>query len=176
MAGSDDHLLRARVWLPGDSAPVWLERDAWPAVYRSCGLPTGTMCIAAQFQLESADATEVQQRVSAIKQAKANSQPLSAASAGCMFKNPRPEAPAGKLIDDCGLKGLREQAAVVSDQHANFIINEGGADAAMVCRLIRQVRRRVFDVTGEILELEVQTWNVPADLSRHPQDDGSDED
>ena len=174
----DDCLQRALVWLPDRPEPEWLSRDQWPSVYRSCGLPRGTICLEAEFALRPDEPAAIQARVSELKQAKARSQPLAAKSAGCIFKNPRPDAPAGQLIDRCGLKGLREGGAVVSEQHANFIINEGGgkvksegksaADAAMVCRLIKRIRRQVYDQTGEILELEVQTWNLPADVHAHP--------
>ena len=62
-------------------------------------------------------------------------------SAGCIFKNP-PTIPAGKLIDELGLKGTRVGAAVVSDVHGNFIVNEGGATARDVIALIEMIRSR----------------------------------
>jgi UDP-N-acetylenolpyruvoylglucosamine reductase len=76
------------------------------------------------------------------------------ASAGCIFRNPDDES-AGLLIDQAGLKGEREGAAVVSDLHANFIINEGGASAEEVISLIKRVRDRVKESKGMMLEPEV---------------------
>lgn len=93
------------------------------------------------------------------------SQPLQAASAGCMFRNPDgPTGPrsAGRLIDEAGLKGLRIGDAMVSPQHANFIVNVGAASAADVHALIAAVRQRVAEVHGVRLELEVEVWDTPA--------------
>ena len=86
-------------------------------------------------------------------------QPLSAASAGCVFKNPA-GAPrsAGALIDGLGLKGAREGEAMVSPVHANFIVNEGGAAFDDVERLIGRVRERVQAEAGLGLELEIRVW------------------
>ncbi len=75
------------------------------------------------------------------------------ASCGCVFKN-RGSVSAGKLIEDCGLKGLSCGGAVVSERHANFLINNGGI-AADVYRLIGAVKQRVFERTGIMLEEEV---------------------
>ena len=75
------------------------------------------------------------------------------ASCGCVFKNVG-NLSAGKLIDDCGLKGLTCGKAVVSQDHANFLINKGGR-AADVYELINTVKKRVFEQTGIMLEEEV---------------------
>ena len=74
-------------------------------------------------------------------------------SCGCVFKNPN-NLTAGKLIDEAGLKGLAIGSAYVSDRHANFIINEGKRSDD-VYRLIREVKRRVFEKYGVFLEEEV---------------------
>jgi UDP-N-acetylenolpyruvoylglucosamine reductase len=86
-------------------------------------------------------------------------QPLSAASAGCVFKNPA-GAPrsAGALIDGLGLKGTREGEAMVSPVHANFIVNEGGATFEDVERLIGRVRERVRLASDLDLDLEIRVW------------------
>ena len=91
-------------------------------------------------------------------------QPLGLASAGCVFQNPRPEdgplpagvpRSAGALIDRAGLKGRRIGAAVVSPRHGNFIVNEGGASAADVRRLIEECRASVARRFGVVLRDEV---------------------
>ena len=82
------------------------------------------------------------------------SQPA-APSAGCMFKNPA-SIPAGKLIDELGLKGTRAGGAVVSAEHGNFIVNEGTATARDVLELIEIVRQRVRAERGIDLEPEVE--------------------
>ncbi len=90
---------------------------------------------------------------------KRGSQPLSARSAGCMFKNPSDGRSAGRLIEEARLKGLQVGGAMVSTQHANFIVNTGAATAADVHALVEQVRARVREVHGVDLELEVQVWD-----------------
>lgn len=96
---------------------------------------------------------------------KRTTQPLGAASAGCVFKNPAVEAAssgparsAGALIDRLGLKGERVGGAVVSALHANFIVNEGGARFADVWELIERLQGRVREGSGIDLELEVKVW------------------
>lgn len=74
-------------------------------------------------------------------------------SCGCIFKNP-PFLSAGKLIDDCGLKGFRIGGAAVSDKHANFILNDG-ASASDVYNLISYVKWKVWENSGICLEEEV---------------------
>ena len=88
---------------------------------------------------------------------KTGSQPLRDKSAGCVFKNPA-EAPAGRLIDQAGLKGTRCGQAVVSDRHANFILAESGATASDVLRLIDLIRARVRERFGVELETEIDIW------------------
>jgi len=82
------------------------------------------------------------------------SQPA-APSAGCIFKNPK-VVPAGKLIDELGLKGTRVGGAVVSDAHGNFIVNEGDATAKDVLALIDIVKQRARAARGIELETEVE--------------------
>ena len=78
-----------------------------------------------------------------------------APSAGCVFKNP-PSIPAGKLIDELGLKGTRVGGAAVSAAHANFIINDGTATARDVLNLIDIIKERAKAARGIELETEVQ--------------------
>jgi UDP-N-acetylmuramate dehydrogenase len=88
--------------------------------------------------------------------------PLSVPSAGSVFKRPPGDHP-GRLIEAAGCKGMRVGDAMVSDRHANFIVNVGKASAADIVTLIAQVRSRVFETTGMYLELE----QIP--LSSSPQ-------
>ena len=92
-------------------------------------------------------------RFDTVMGAKKRTQPLGRPNAGCMFKNP-PAGSAGQIIDQHGLKGMRVGRAHVSTKHANFIINEGGAKADDVYRLIDTIRDRI----PLNLELEVLTW------------------
>jgi UDP-N-acetylmuramate dehydrogenase len=86
---------------------------------------------------------------------RAQTQPLSMPNAGCIFKNPT-GLNAGKLIDDAGLKGKKKGGAKVSETHANFIVNTGGATASDALDLIYAVRRSVKDKFNIDLELEIQ--------------------
>lgn len=85
------------------------------------------------------------------------SQPLSALSAGCVFKNPRGLS-AGALIDKAGLKGRREGGAYVAEKHGNFILAETGARASDVLKLINIIRETVYKRFEVYLELELEVW------------------
>ncbi len=82
-------------------------------------------------------------------------QPIDVASAGCVFRNP-PGRSAGALIDRCGLKGFALGQAQISDKHANFIVNLGGATSAEICKLIDIVRQKVYNTHQVSLDLEVE--------------------
>jgi UDP-N-acetylenolpyruvoylglucosamine reductase len=92
---------------------------------------------------------------------KRRTQPLGAKSAGCIFKNPDGPGgsrPAGRLIEEAGLKGLAVGGAQVSVLHANFIVNTGGATSEHVLELIERVRAGVRERHGVDLDLEVCRW------------------
>ena len=82
-------------------------------------------------------------------------QPHGLRNAGCTFKNPEGTS-AGKLLDESGCKGLAVGGAVVSDMHANFILNRGGATSSDVMELVRLCAKRVYDGTGILLEPEIK--------------------
>lgn len=93
-------------------------------------------------------------RMDASRNHRKTTQPL-APSAGCTFVNPE-EIPAGKLIDELGLKGFRMGGAQVSEVHANFIINAGGAKATDITELIDFIRNKAKTERGITLRTEVQ--------------------
>ena len=80
-------------------------------------------------------------------------QPLNLPSAGSMFKRPEGHF-AGALIQECGLKGARVGGAQVSEKHAGFVVNAGGATAADILNLVALVQRTVLERTGIALEME----------------------
>ena len=88
--------------------------------------------------------------------ARLQSQPIEEKNSGCIFKNPSGKQSAGALIDNCGLKGMKCGAAEVSDKHANFINNSGGACYKDVISLIGKVRESVKEKMGVDLEYEVR--------------------
>jgi UDP-N-acetylmuramate dehydrogenase len=160
-----DWVTRVEVILPGETAPRWLERSELPAAYRTCGLPAGVLFLGCELALQSADPEVLRATATRLKQAKAASQPLALPSAGCVFKNPAPTIPAGKLIDELGLKGARCGGAEISTVHANFIVNpERTATAADVTALVRRIRTAAWRERAIDLHMEVETWNCPAEL------------
>ncbi|HKV46124.1 MAG TPA: UDP-N-acetylenolpyruvoylglucosamine reductase, partial [bacterium] len=102
-----------------------------------------------------ADPGECLARLDAWLQTRSDTQPLGPPSSGCVFRNPEGDH-AGRLIDASGAKGLRVGGAVVSDRHANYILNAGGALAAEVLALIEQVRARVRERSGIDLRPEIK--------------------
>jgi len=93
-------------------------------------------------------------RMAEYSQKRWGSQPK-ARSAGCIFKNPE-GIPAGKLVDELGLKGATEGGAMVSQEHGNFIVNNGDATAGDVLRLIDCIREKALSERGIELQTEVQ--------------------
>ena len=84
-------------------------------------------------------------------------QPHGHKNAGCTFKNPEGNS-AGKLLDECGCKNLSAGDAIVSDKHANFILNRGHATSSDVIKLIEMCAQRVYDSTGIKLEPEIKIY------------------
>jgi UDP-N-acetylmuramate dehydrogenase len=84
-------------------------------------------------------------------------QPLELPNSGSMFKNP-PNTFAARLIEQAGLKGKRIGNAQISEKHANFIVNLGGAKAADIVQLLELARRTVYQNSGIQLELEVRLF------------------
>jgi UDP-N-acetylenolpyruvoylglucosamine reductase len=79
--------------------------------------------------------------------------------------------PAGKLIDELGLKGERHGDAEISTVHANFIVNRTRtASSADVVALIRRIREQAWRERGVVLTMEIETWNCPAELHMHPRE------
>ena len=109
------------------------------------------------LQFEKGDPDVVRSRVVDFLGAREKTQPLWVLSAGCIFKNPGVSG-AGQLIEAVGLKGKKAGRAMVSEKHANYVINVGGATAKDVLRLIERMRKEVLDKKGVRLELELKVW------------------
>lgn len=122
--------------------------------YRGCPLFKNHIALGAVLRGQPAPREAIEQKMSAFSQKRWHSQPA-ASSAGCIFKNPK-SIPAGRLIDELGLKGTRVGGAVVSDVHGNFIVNDGKATAEDVLRLIEIIRHRAREARGIELETEVE--------------------
>jgi UDP-N-acetylenolpyruvoylglucosamine reductase len=118
------------------------------AVYRSCPVLRDSIAVGALLRGTPADADGIRERMETYSRKRWDSQP-NQPSAGCTFKNPTPTLPAGRLIDELGLKGTRVGDAMVSDVHANFFVNLGHATARDVLGLIEQVRSRAREERGQ---------------------------
>jgi len=125
--------------------------------YRGSVLQDGCgFLLSAFFVLKQGDPEEIKNKMVEYKKRRSETQPLDMPSAGSVFKRPSGFY-AGKLISDCGLKGYSVGGAKVSEKHAGFIINAGGATAADVLRLIEHIKDTVYEKTGVELEPEIRT-------------------
>ena len=110
--------------------------------------------LGAELELTPGDIDGISSRIAELARQRREKQPLEFASAGSTFKRPEGYF-AGKLIQDAGLKGYRLGEAQVSEKHAGFVINRGGASAAQIRQLIEDVQRIVLENSGVKLEREV---------------------
>ncbi len=131
-----------------------LTRSDLEVHYRNVPALSELYAVSAVFQGEHRGLEEIDAQMAASKEKRKTSQPV-AASSGCTFKNPE-TIPAGKLIDELGLKDLSVRGARVSEVHANFIVNDGEATAADVLELIGQIQARARQARGIDLHTEVQ--------------------
>jgi len=123
--------------------------------YRRLILPPSWIILKGRFQLKKGKKEEILERVKSYSEMRKRKQPLDYPSAGSIFKNPK-EGPAGKWIEEAGLKGFRVGQAMVSERHANFIINLGKAKAEEVIRLMELVEKKIYEKKGISLEREVK--------------------
>jgi len=130
--------------------------DGWRFHYRGSSIPEGAAVAEIEVQLRPDDPAALEKETGELARQRTKSQP-GGRNAGCVFKNPE-GGHAGRLIDGLGLKGLRRGGATVSERHANFLVNDGGAKAQDVLDLLDEVHDRVERETGVDLELEVKVW------------------
>ena len=111
--------------------------------------------LSARVRLTAGDKDAITAQMQDFLQRRRDKQPLEWPSAGSTFKRPQ-GAFAGKLIEDCGLRGLQVGGAQISEKHCGFVINRGGATCADVLALTEQVKRVVREKTGFVLEREIR--------------------
>ena len=154
--GSEMKDVLTRVLALENGQPVWLDADALALSYRdSLILRHGLIVLAAEFELQGGDPDVIQAEMADYAARRREKQPLNMPSAGSTFKRPAGHF-AGALIEGAGLKGYRVGGAQVSELHAGFVVNAGGATARDVLALMDDVRRIVFEQTGVTLEPEVR--------------------
>lgn len=136
----------------------WLAYDEIAFSYRHSAIQENNwIVVAAEFGLQPKAEEEIRERIRELKSKRAASQPLDMPSAGSAFKRPV-GGYAAALIEQTGLKGFQVGGAAVSEKHAGFVVNLGGATAADVKSLLHQVSDRVYENTGIRLEPEVRIW------------------
>jgi len=138
-----------------DGEVVERPRQRLKFLYRRLAIPPSWIILKGRFQLKKERKEEILERVKSYSEMRKRTQPLDYPSAGSIFKNP-PEGPAGKWIEEGGLKGFRIGQAMISDRHANFIINLGKATAQEVIDLMELVERKIYEQKGISLEREVR--------------------
>ncbi len=146
-----------------DAGIVRLERDQLRFGYRRFDLPLGMLIAGVEFLMRPGDGAEIRRRMADAKRKRESKQPLGLPNAGSIFKNPPGEF-AGRLIDAAGLKGHRVGGAMVSPDHANFIVNVDRALAADVKSLMDQIVDAVWQERQIRLVPEIRLvgeWEAP---------------
>ena len=129
--------------------------------YRHCGIDPGWIFLGARLRGIACNRARIEKRLIEIREMRERTQPVHARTSGSTFANPPGEA-AWRLIDAAGCRGLTRGGAMVSQKHANFLINTGSASAADIEGLGEEVRRRVYETTGTLLEWEIHRVGLPA--------------
>ena len=141
-----------------DGSSRWITREEAAFSYRHSAIEDNPwIVVAAEFQLEPKPMEQIKERMLELISKRRASQPLDLPSAGSAFKRPV-GGYAAALIDQTGLKGFRIGGAAVSEKHAGFVVNLGGATAEDVKQLLKEVSDRVYDAQGIRLEPEVRIW------------------
>lgn len=130
------------------------ERSELKFSYRRMHMDAGSVITYVWLRLNPSDTNMVKQKISHYLDIRSSSQPLNYPSAGCIFKNPDRNY-AGKLIDEAGLKGKSIGGAMISQKHANFIINTGNATTKDIIALITTIKDRIKEEKGIELEPEI---------------------
>ena len=151
-------LVEACGYMPGSGRKTWSPADL-KLGYRSSALRDGALkgalVVEATIQLQRGDGEEAKSLMAKLTRERNETQPIKTKNCGSVFKNP-PGDSAGRLVQAAGLKGTREGAAVISELHGNFIVNEGGATAVQVARLVERARAEVKRRFNVDLEPEVE--------------------
>ena len=153
-AGEMGDVVESVTLLMPDGVVVTRGRDEMGFGYRTSSVPEGHLVLEATVVLRREEKGRIAARVQELMDRRKERQPSGLPNAGSIFKNPQEES-AGRLIEQAGLKGRVEGGAQVSEKHANFIVNRGGATAADVLGLMEIVQQTVLDVHGVRLDPEI---------------------
>mgnify|MGYP005772675407 FL=1 len=134
----------------------WLSHDEMQFAYRTSVLQSQSLyCIQVVLLLEKSNQEQIILETEKNKTYRQKTQPIDFPNCGSVFRNPLPNY-AGKLIEDAGLKGYRIGNAMVSEKHANFIVNIGGATAKDILDLISYIQEKVETLYQIRLQTEVE--------------------
>ena len=151
-----DSLIGVTVMSGEGGEPFKMKVEELELGYRHSIIPErGLVVLEAEFELVKGDHDSIFALMDELSARRKEKQPLEYPSAGSTFKRPEGYF-AGKLIEDAGLKGFSVGGAQVSEKHAGFVINKGGATSADIKNLIKEVQRRVYEASGVMLEPEVK--------------------
>lgn len=170
-----DHLVEVRVALRSGEIVTLAAADL-NLRYRQSDLPEGAVILSAVFRTQAGAPAELEARMADQLAKRDATQPVKDRTAGSTFRNPAGFSSTGraddthdlkawKLIQDAGMKGASLGGAQMSEKHANFLTNTGGATAAELEGLGEQVRKRVFDTAGIWLEWEIMRVGEPSGAS-----------
>ena len=135
--------------------------------YRGTALPEEWVFLTARLTAPPGDAAVVARAHAERRREKVVAQVYDLPSCGSIWKNPAGEAgPAWRVVERVGMRGARSGGARIAERHANFIVNEGGARAEDVLRLMAETRRRGLEELGVALEPEIRLWGFdPEELA-----------
>lgn len=153
--GSDWSAILARALVATAEGTGWLTPAELGLSYRHSELRHGQVVARVEYRLAPRPEAEIRREVAGLVARRKATQPTNRRTFGSVFKNPPGGLGAGRLLELCGLKGYRLGGAVISEKHANFVENAGGATTADCLALMREARRRARERFGVELEHEV---------------------
>jgi UDP-N-acetylmuramate dehydrogenase len=153
--GSDWAAILERALVVSADGSGWLTPEELGLSYRHSGLGPGEVVARVEYRLSPRPVDEIKADVADLVARRKATQPTNKRTFGSVFKNPPGELGAGRMLEQCGLKGHGIGGAVISPRHANFIENAGGATSADCLALMAEARRRAREQYGVELEHEV---------------------
>jgi UDP-N-acetylmuramate dehydrogenase len=154
--GGDIGGVLQRALIADASGSSWRTPEALGLQYRRSALRPGEVVVSAEFRLRPRPVDEIKATVAEMQATRKAAQPTNKRTFGSVFKNPRHELSAGRMLEACGLRGHRVGGAQISPRHANFIENADGARSLDAIELMTEARRRALEEFGVELEHEVQ--------------------
>jgi UDP-N-acetylenolpyruvoylglucosamine reductase len=154
--GSDWKAILHRALVVDAEGARWLPNAELDLAYRHSALVPGQVVAQVEFRLTPRLPVEIRDTVAAMQAQRKQTQPTNKRTFGSVFKNPDHELGAGRMIEQCGLKGHRVGGALISPRHANFIENAGGATARDAIALMAEARRRALERFEVVLDREVE--------------------